>query len=56
MSELKKFQEKIEAYRKNAPTTHTQKDLAEAISLDKDELSRAFRRNEYRMVAQASRN
>src|SRR5947209_14876575 len=40
MRELKRFQEKIEAYRKNAPTPHTQKELAEAVPLDKDELSK----------------
>src|SRR6266702_2614471 len=40
MRDLKTFQEKIEAYRKNAPTPHTQKDLAQAIPLDKDELSK----------------
>ncbi len=40
MRDLKKFQEKINAYRKNAPASHTQKELAEAISLDKDELSK----------------
>lgn len=40
MRDLKKFQEKIEVYRKNAPTSHSQKELAEAIPLDKDELSK----------------
>src|SRR5258708_5918690 len=40
MRDLKKFQEKVEAYRRNAPTSHTQKELAEAIPLDKDELSK----------------
>jgi len=40
MRDLKTFQEKVETYRKNAPTPHTQKELAEAIPLDKDELSK----------------
>src|SRR5437016_14507083 len=40
MRDLERFQEKIEAYRKNAPTPHTQKELAEAMPLDKDELSK----------------
>src|SRR6266700_3784121 len=40
MRDLKTFQEKVEAYRRNAPTPHTQKELAEAIPLDKDELSK----------------
>src|SRR5256885_2384796 len=40
MRDLKTFQEKVEVYRKNAPTPHTQKELAEAIALDKDELSK----------------
>lgn len=46
MRDLKTFQETVEAYRKNAPTPHTQKELAAAISLDKDELSK--RLNAYR--------
>src|SRR6266700_4065493 len=40
MRDLKKLQEMVEVYRKNAPTPHTQKDLAAAIPLDKDELSK----------------
>src|SRR5260370_32149213 len=40
MRDLKTFQEKVETYRKNAPTPHTQKELAAAIPLDKDELSK----------------
>jgi tetratricopeptide (TPR) repeat protein len=40
MRDLKTFQEKVEAYRKNAPTPRTQKELAAAITLDKDELSK----------------
>jgi tetratricopeptide (TPR) repeat protein len=41
MRELKIFQEKIEAYRTTkAPKRYTQKDLAGAILLDKDELSK----------------
>src|SRR5258706_1892181 len=46
MRDLKTFQEKVEAYRKNAPTSHTQKELAEALPLDKDELSK--RLNSYK--------
>src|SRR6266487_315122 len=40
MRDLKTFQEKIESYRKNAPTPHTQKELAAGIPLHKDELSK----------------
>src|SRR6266700_3119930 len=52
MRDLKTFQEKIEDYRKNAPTPHTQKDLAAAIPLDKDELSK--RLNAYKHPDKAS--
>src|SRR5260370_22253841 len=40
MRDLKTFQEKVESYRKNAPTSHTEKELAAAIPMDKDELSK----------------
>ncbi len=47
MRDLKTFQEKVEAYRRNAPTPHTQKDLAAAIPLDKDELSKRLNAYKY---------
>ena len=40
MRDLKQFQARVEAYRKNASIPHTQRELAEAIPLDKDELSK----------------
>ena len=40
MSDLKTFQEQIEIYRKSASTRHSQLELAEAINLHKDELSK----------------